>query len=49
VRLVIEPGLDHDEAAIGVPAQRILAMEFASRLPRQAVDKPSGSGSSDRH
>jgi pimeloyl-ACP methyl ester carboxylesterase len=25
VRLMIEPGLDHDEAAIAVPAQRILA------------------------
>ena len=30
VHLVIEPGLDHDEATIGVPAQRILAARPAS-------------------
>jgi len=35
VRLVIEPGLDHDEAAIGVPAQRILAAEIGGANPSQ--------------
>jgi hypothetical protein len=38
VHLVIQPGLDHDEAAIGVPAQRILAAEIAG--PHASRTKP---------
>lgn len=34
VKLEIAPGLDHDEAAIAIPAQRILADSFASALPK---------------
>jgi pimeloyl-ACP methyl ester carboxylesterase len=34
VKLEIAPGLEHDEAAIAIPAQRILADSFASALPK---------------
>lgn len=43
VKLEIAPGLDHDEAAIAIPAQRILAGSFASAPPKaKNYARPNG-------